>query len=62
MKIKSLFITALLLMIVGLQLSRAACGSGQSEIIVNIVPDNWPGEISWDIKTGAGVLIASGNY
>jgi hypothetical protein len=39
---------------------KAACPTGQSEIIVHIVPDSWPQEISWDIRTQSGNIIASG--
>lgn len=62
MKNKLLFLGIILLNILGVNASKAACGVGLSEIIVNIVPDNYPNEISWDLKTGAGVILASGTY
>ncbi|MCC6252210.1 MAG: T9SS type A sorting domain-containing protein [Bacteroidia bacterium] len=42
--------------------TQAACGPGQSEIIVKIIPDNWPNETSWNIKNSSGTIIASGTY
>ncbi|MFZ5553318.1 MAG: lysyl oxidase family protein [Bacteroidota bacterium] len=38
----------------------SACGPGQSEVIVTIVPDNYPTEISWDLKDDNGTTIMSG--
>lgn len=62
MKNKLLFFLAFFSTILSFKQALSACTTGQSEIIVNIVPDNWPNEISWDIKTGAGVLLASGTF
>ena len=39
---------------------QAQCAPGYSQIIVNIVPDNYPNETSWDIKDAANTVIASG--
>lgn len=35
------------------------CAEGETEIIIEISPDDWPGEISWDLTVG-GELIAEG--
>jgi hypothetical protein len=40
--------------------SQAQCPTGYSEIIVNINPDNYPNETSWDIKDTANTIISSG--
>lgn len=41
--------------------SRAACGSGLSEIIVTINPDNFPTELSWSLKyASSGIMIDTG--
>lgn len=42
--------------------SHAGCGSGQSEVIIEIIPDAWPTETSWDLKDGNGLIIASGGF
>lgn len=36
------------------------CPSGESELIVSVVPDAWPNEISWTLTNG-GALLATGN-
>lgn len=42
--------------------SFASCGTGQSELIVTIVPDNYPAEIHWSVRdANTNVLIDSGN-
>ncbi len=38
----------------------SACSSGMSEIIINIIPDNFPAEISWNLTDSVGNIIASG--
>jgi hypothetical protein len=62
MKNKLLFLGVLFATLLSFNYSQAACTAGQSEIIVNIIPDTYPNEISWDIKTGAGVILASGAF
>lgn len=42
--------------------AQAQCSPGQDEVIVQITPDNYPGEVSWDLKDQAGIVLASGNY
>lgn len=37
-----------------------SCAVGENEIIVQIIPDNWPTEISWTLATSNGTLLASG--
>nr|MDQ3101408.1 lysyl oxidase family protein [Bacteroidota bacterium] len=36
------------------------CPAGEGSMVVSIVPDDWPNEISWDIRID-GDVIASGN-
>ena len=42
-------------------LSIAQCPPGQGELVVSIVPDNWPNEITWDVRSG-GQILANGNW
>ncbi len=37
-----------------------ACGAGEVAVQVNIVPDTYPNEMSWDLRNGNGVVLASG--
>ncbi len=39
----------------------AACPVGFSQVIINIVPDNWAYEVSWEIKDDQGNVFASGD-
>lgn len=41
-------------------LSAQPCTSSQSEVIVRIVPDNYPQETSWLLRTQAGDTLATG--
>lgn len=41
-------------------LSAQPCGTGQSEVIISIVPDNYPQETSWLLRTQAGDTLATG--
>lgn len=38
----------------------ASCLPGNSEVIVEIIPDSWPAETSWDITDNSGNILASG--
>jgi hypothetical protein len=49
-----------LIIIGGTQKSEAQCTTGYSQIIVNIIPDTYPNETSWDIRDTANIVIASG--
>ncbi len=40
--------------------SFAQCPAGEGQMVVSIIPDSWPNEISWDIRIG-GNVVASGN-
>jgi hypothetical protein len=62
MKNKLLFLGVLFATLLSINYSQAACTAGQSEIIVSIIPDIYPNEISWDIQTGSGVILASGAF
>lgn len=37
-----------------------ACPSGESQLVVNIIPDSWPNEITWAVTHGSST-IANGN-
>ena len=50
-----------LLLSAGAFLANAQCPTGQGELIVSIVPDSWPNEITWDLRSG-GEVIANGNW
>lgn len=39
--------------------AQSDCAEGESEIVIVIVPDSWPNEISWDLYVG-GELIGDG--
>jgi uncharacterized protein (TIGR02145 family) len=61
MKIVSTIFLVCFLMIIGAtQKSQAQCSPGYSQIIVNIIPDSYPAETSWDIKDASNTVIASG--
>jgi hypothetical protein len=61
MKIVSSILLVCSLIIIGAtQKSQAQCSAGYSQIIVNIIPDNYPAETSWDIKDASNTIIASG--
>ncbi len=61
MKIVSSILLVCSLIIIGAtQKLQAQCTTGYSQIIVNIIPDNYPGETSWDIKDASNSIIASG--
>ena len=40
---------------------HAQCSSGFTEMIIEIVPDSYPAEISWEVTT-AGTVVASGTF
>ncbi len=40
-------------------LAQSSCAEGETEIIIEIIGDDWPGEISWELSIG-GEEIASG--
>lgn len=61
MKIVSSILLVCSFIIIGAtQKSQAQCSAGYSQIIVNIIPDSYPNETSWDIKDTANTIIASG--
>jgi hypothetical protein len=37
-----------------------SCAAGEVAVQVNIVPDAYPNEMSWDLRNGNGALLASG--
>ncbi|MES2589982.1 MAG: lysyl oxidase family protein, partial [Bacteroidota bacterium] len=39
----------------------AQCGLGEKEVRIEILPDAWPDEITWDLAED-GIVIASGNF
>jgi hypothetical protein len=42
-------------------LGYSQCNVGQKEVIIEIFPDNFPDEISWNLKEN-GIQIATGNF
>jgi hypothetical protein len=51
----------LLLLLSFSSLGYSQCNVGQKEVIIEIIPDNYPEEISWNLKEN-GIQIAAGNY
>ncbi len=49
-----------LILIGATQRLQAQCSIGYSQIIVNIIPDTYPNETSWDIRDTANTIVASG--
>ncbi|MEY4595414.1 MAG: hypothetical protein RIQ47_1824, partial [Bacteroidota bacterium] len=52
----------LLLAVFSFSKSKANCQPGFNEIIIRIIPDNWPNEISWDLYTSGGTLLGNGTF
>ena len=53
---------ALLMIFVSLSYANASCTTGNTEIIVQIVPDSWPNEISWQLAIpGTGIIQSGGS-
>jgi hypothetical protein len=51
------------LLILSVFITSAQCPAGQNQVIVSITPDNYPAEITWDIRNNmTNVVVASGNY
>jgi hypothetical protein len=44
------------------QMPPANCASGESNIIVTVIPDTYPGETSWEITSNGTVLATSPTY
>ena len=55
----SFFLPALFLIPNAATAQTGDCAEGETEIIIEISPDEWPGEISWDLLVG-GELISEG--
>ncbi len=53
-------LTSLLVLLLAFHATKASCPSGYSEIIIRIVPDSWPQEISWQLSESGGALLQSG--
>ena len=58
--VASILLVCSLIIISATHKSQAQCSTGYSQIIVNIIPDNYPAETSWDIKDASNSIIASG--
>ena len=48
----SIFLPALFLIPNATIAQTGDCAEGETEIIIEISPDEWPGEISWDLLVG----------
>ena len=58
---KKIYLT-LLMIFVSLSYANASCTTGNTEIIVQIVPDSWPNEISWQLAIpGTGIIQSGGS-
>ena len=61
LNVKSL--AAFCALLVGAQLqAHAQCEPGQSEVVVEILTDNYPGEITWTLSDANGELLSGGPY
>jgi hypothetical protein len=40
----------------------AQCAENESEVVVEILTDNYPGEITWTLSDASGVLLSGGPY
>ena len=40
----------------------AQCDEGQSQVVVEILTDNYPGEITWTLSDSNGQLLSGGPY
>jgi len=52
---------SLLLLGFSTQFSKAQCPSNQTEVVVSIVPDNYPNETTWDLRDEQGAVLDSGD-
>ncbi|GDX52730.1 hypothetical protein LBMAG27_17770 [Bacteroidota bacterium] len=60
--VSSVLLMCLFLLTTSTQNSNAQCSTGYSQIIVQITEDNYPQEISWDIKNAGGITLYTGTY
>ncbi|MDA0941037.1 MAG: hypothetical protein O2990_08540, partial [Bacteroidetes bacterium] len=52
-----------LALMLGLQHTAAAqCAAGETEVMVEILTDNYPGEITWTLSDANGTLLSGGPY
>ncbi len=52
-----------LALMLGLQLTAVAqCADGETEVVVEILTDNYPNEITWTLSDANGVLLSGGPY
>ena len=40
----------------------AQCSPGYSQIIINIVPDDYPNQTSWDLRDSNNAVVDTGTY
>ena len=58
-------LSSLVMMTLSLGLSAdvlAQCDEGQSQVVVEILTDNYPGEITWTLSDANGELLSGGPY
>ena len=55
------FLGACLLLVLAPLSAQAQCAEGESEVVVEILTDNYPGEITWTLTVG-GELLSGGPY
>lgn len=57
---KKILLTMVLALTVIIQNANASCQTGFSEVIIQIIPDQFPWETSWNLTDNTGTIIASG--
>ena len=57
---KKILLTMVLALSVIIQNANASCQTGFSEVIIQIIPDQFPWETSWNLTDNAGTILASG--
>jgi len=60
MKLHLQTIFTLCLVLFSFNTIHSQCNVGEVEVIVSITPDNYPNEISWNIKDASNVIVANG--
>ena len=59
MRLRYLFVLILLLSF-GIQHQLSAqCASHEAEVVVTIIPDNFPNETSWELTDASGAVLGS---
>jgi len=62
MRLSNPFLFSIVLSVSALNTFAQNCLPNQIEVRVEIVPDNFPNETTWDLRTVNGTVVASGNF